>query len=196
MSSNNSNKGRIGRTEIRQKKKYQQYRRRFQSKRKRSLVSLPSTSSMSSNFADDDHNIDEKYIVPQFNSSSIYDSTSIPSSLFTATFDNTDLESPSDNETDVPIGESTTSSTSLNNDSSDNESNISNEGSFLPDHRRLYASTNATIYQFSLDVLEFCRMSRLPRNQRIHLLELFNKYMPQPNLVPKSCTDLFSKFTI
>jgi hypothetical protein len=66
--------------------------------------------------------------------------------------------------------------------------------SHLPDERPLHSSTSATVYQFSLDILEFCRVAHLPDKQRTHLLELFEKYLPSPNLVPKSGDDLLGKF--
>ncbi|CAF3429267.1 unnamed protein product [Rotaria socialis] len=70
-----------------------------------------------------------------------------------------------------------------------------NLNSGLPDHRPPHSSTSTTVFQFSLNILEFGRISRLPDKQRIDLLDLFQKYITSPNLVPKSGDDLLETET-
>ena len=187
----------IGRSELRKKKTKQQHLRRFQCKRKRSLISLPSTSSIASNSIDEDCVEDNCYGIEQCKLSSVDDLTSTPSFTCMTTCTDTDFEFSSNTENDSLIDESISTSVSSNDDSSDDESNDSNDiYSRLPDHRPLYSVASTTVYQFSLDILEFSRMSRLPRNQRAQLLDLFRKYLPSPNFLPKSCDELFSKLSI
>ena len=182
----------IGRSAFRQKKTNQQHFRRFQCKRKGSLVSLFSMSSISSDTSDELHCTDKYDSQQQSKFFSINDATSIPSSIFTETFDDTNSDSSSDSEGDF-VYQSTLSLTNSDYDSSDDESNSS---SHFPDHRPLYSSSSTTVYQFSLDIIEFCRISRLPHSQRIQLLALFRKYIPSPNLVPRTSDDLISKFSM
>lgn len=67
--------------------------------------------------------------------------------------------------------------------------------SHLADYRPLHSLTSITVFQFAHDILEFCRISRIPDKQRSQLLELFQKYIPSPNLVPKSSSDLLGKYS-
>src|SRR4051812_1287777 len=85
------------------------------------------------------------------------------------------------------------SSSNSDTDSSEDESDTMYMYSHLPDNRPLYPSTSTTVSEFSRDILEFCRISRLPNKQRSYLLDLFRKYLPSPNLVPTSGDDLLGK---
>ncbi|CAF4703493.1 unnamed protein product, partial [Rotaria sp. Silwood2] len=62
--------------------------------------------------------------------------------------------------------------------------------SHLFDDQPLYSLAPTTVSQFSFDLLEFCRISHLPDKQRTQILELFQKNLPSPNLVPKSSNNL------
>ena len=179
----------IGRSELRKKKTKQQHLRRFQCKRKRSLISLPSTSSIASNSIDEDCVEDNCYGIEQCKLSSVDDLSSTPSFTCMTTCTDTDFEFSSNTENDSLIDESISTSVSPNDDSNDIYSR-------LPNHRPLYSVASTTVYQFSLDILEFYRMSRLPRNQRAQLLDLFRKYLPSPNFLPNTCDELFSKLSI
>ncbi|CAF4541771.1 unnamed protein product, partial [Didymodactylos carnosus] len=117
--------------------------------------------------------------------------TSVLAPIFTGTFDDADLGLSSGSDNDIVIHSSSLSS--VDDCSGDDELNAIRTNIHLPDHRPLHSSTSTTVYQFFLDILEFCRISRLPDNQRSHLLELFQKYLPSPNLVPKSGDDVLVK---
>jgi hypothetical protein len=188
-------------SERRRKKTNQQYIRRFPYKRKRSLVSLLSTSSISSIANDRAFSFDENYDVEQSNLSQNDTSTSISTSLITDMFDDGNLNLLSDTESDIlphmyssSISTSSSSSSSSDDSSSEDELDTMDVNSHLPDHRPLHSSTSTTVSQFAYDILEFCRISHLPDKQRSHLLELFQKYLPSPNLVPNSSDDLLGKF--
>lgn len=62
------------------------------------------------------------------------------------------------------------------------------------DNRLLYPSSLSHVEQFSNDIIEFARSARLPENQRNQLLDLFKKYLPSPNLVPASSSNLLSTY--
>ncbi|CAF3300774.1 unnamed protein product [Rotaria sp. Silwood2] len=199
MSFKSSHQYIIERSERRKKKTNQQSIRRFRCKRKRSLVSLLSASSISSNFLDQGSIADENCNTQQPNSSENDTFTCTSSSIITDPFNNDNLNLSNDSDNNVLINTSLTSSSSssslssyLEYYSSDDELNTTCSNAQMSDHRPLYASTSTTVYQFSLDILEFCRTSRLPEKQRCYLLELFRKHLPSPNLVPKSGNDLLN----
>ncbi|CAF2088497.1 unnamed protein product, partial [Rotaria magnacalcarata] len=156
--------------------------------------------SISSTFTDRSSPFDEKYNTQQTNLNQSDNFTSVAPTLFTDRFDDEYLNLPSDDENEILLNTSlssiSSSSSSSDGSSSDDELENMNMSinSSLPDHRPLHSSTSTTVFQFSLDILEFCRISRLPDEQRIDLLELFQKYIPSPNLVPKSGEDLLVKF--
>lgn len=94
------------------------------------------------------------------------------------------VNSDSNDESDDSIDDDTSSSNSID-DSSDTGDYDGEE--------KLYISTTLTVREFSIDILEFYRSSRLPNTQRHQLLQLFKKYLPSPNLVPQSSECLSSK---
>ncbi|CAF4864290.1 unnamed protein product [Rotaria socialis] len=172
------------RSERRKKKPNQQYMRRFGCKRKRSLASLLSTASISSTFTDRSSAVDEKYNAQQTNLNQSDNFTSVAPTLCTDRFDDEYLNLPSDDENEI-----------LLNTGDELENMNMNLNSGLPDHRPPHSSTSTTVFQFSLNILEFGRISRLPDKQRIDLLDLFQKYITSPNLVPKSGDDLLETET-
>ena len=108
-----------------------------------------------------------------------------------------DLEQLNDfNLNDEEISNDDSSSTATYNDSEcdDLPDDLEFEHSQISsDYRPVHSYTPLTVREFSLDMMEFCRVSRLPKNQRFHLLEMFRKYLPSPNLVPISCDALSGK---
>ena len=188
------------RLERQKKKTNQQHKRRLGCKRKRSLVSLLSTSSISSNFIDESSTSDENYNPQEPNSYQNDNLIPISSPLITSTFDEKNFNLSSNDEINFLLGTSQSSiAQPSSSDSDDNSSDDEvttmdmNMCSHLSDHRSLYSSTSATVFQFSHDMVEFGRISHLPDKQRTHLLQLFQKYVPSPNLVPKSGVDLLNK---
>lgn len=159
----------------REKKTNQQYKRRFKQKRKRSLISLPS--SVSSILSD---------TLPELTNVSDNGSYNI-SNEDAMLFDASSSPSPSS-----PSCFSSSSSSSTN--TSEDESDTKYKYSHFSDDRPLYSSSTTTVSDFSRDLLEFSRISRLPNKQRSHLLNLFQKYLPSPNSVPTSSDHLLGKF--
>lgn len=201
MSSQTPPSNMIGRLVRRRKKTNQSSMRRFRCKRKRSLLSLLSKSSISSNFMDRSSNFNENHDTQQSNLPKNDDVISISSSLIVDPFDDEDHGVLSGNDNDILLNTSLSSISSASSSDSDDSStdyefNTENMNSNLSDHGPIHSSTSATVYEFSRDILEFCRTSHLASKQRIHLLELFRKYLPSPNLVPKSGDDLLSKFLL
>ncbi|CAF3439334.1 unnamed protein product, partial [Rotaria sp. Silwood2] len=88
------------------------------------------------------------------------------------------------------------SSSSSDDNSNDDESDTMNMNSHLFDDRPLYSLASTTVSQFSFDLLEFCRISHLPDKQRTQIVELFQKHLPSPNLVPKSSDNLLDAIGI
>lgn len=88
---------------------------------------------------------------------------------------------------------SSSSSSSSDDDAQEDVSNDSLSGTNLFDHRFLHSHTSSTVHEFSTDLLEFCRVCRLPKSQRDKPLELFRTYLPLPNLVPASTDSLAGK---
>ena len=103
-----------------------------------------------------------------------------------------DVTSASDD--DISMIDTSSSSSSSDDDSSEDSWTDSSTNTNLFDDRPLHSHTSSTVHAFSVDLLEFCRVSRLPKNQRSQLLELFRTYLPSPNLVPVSASSLGSKF--
>ncbi|CAF1538688.1 unnamed protein product [Adineta ricciae] len=176
----------------RRKKTNQQAVRRLAVKRKRSLVSLLSASSISSNCLDQDTSEqtanDEK---PKSYENESF--TAMSSSLFCNTFDDEGLNLLSDNKNDFGVDGSSSSSPNNSSDSSSDPDeldmiNITNSN--FSDHRPLHSCATTTVSDFAVDILQFCRISHLPDKQRTELLKIFYKYIPSPNLVPKSSDDL------
>lgn len=60
---------------------------------------------------------------------------------------------------------------------------------------QLFESSDKFVREFSIKILEFCRSSRLPENQRARLLRLFQEHLPTPNMVPSSTNELLSKYS-
>lgn len=103
-----------------------------------------------------------------------------------------DLEVESNNEI-----VSDTSSYSSTSEFVDDLNDATSEEIFMDDdldHRPLFTNSTVDVQQFSIDILEFARSSRMPENQRSRLLQLFKKYLPAPNSVPSSTNSLLSKF--
>ena len=180
--------------ERREKKSNQQYTRRCGQKRKRSLISLFSASSISSEFVEN-VDVQQSDLVP------IDTLTSDPLSVITNTSDDDNSNELNDDEIlfkmspySSSLESSSASSSNLN--SSDDEPDDPYAYSYLPDDRRLHPSTSATVFEFSKDILEFCRISHLPNKQRTHLLHLFRTYLPSPSLIPASDDDLFGECDI
>lgn len=183
----------IKRLEIQNKKKNNLHVYRRSLKRKRSLTScLSFTSTVSINNGQTTTRNDR----PIENLSSI--SVSDQVSLLAPDFDNVSIssmiDSDSNDDSDVPIDDETSLSDSSD-DSSDTSNDDADEHAFtiLSGEQKLYASAELTVRDFSMDILEFYRSSRLPNNQRNQLLHLFKKYLPSPNSVPKSSESLSSK---
>ncbi|CAF4034793.1 unnamed protein product [Adineta steineri] len=184
----------VERSERRQKKTNQQYTRRVRYKRKRSLVSLLSSSSISSTISDRSFTFDEKFNEPKPNAPSNDSFTSVSLPLIMDDFNDEDFDVSTDTENDVLHISS--SSSDSNGNSSDDESDTVHMNSHLLDQRPLYSSTSITVCQFSRDILEFCRISHVPDKQRTNLLDLFRQYLPSPNLVPKTGDDLLGSIGI
>lgn len=103
------------------------------------------------------------------------------------------VNSDSNDESDDSIDDDTSSSNSI--DDSSDTGDYDGEDVFIihSGEEKLYISTTLTVREFSIDILEFYRSSRLPNTQRHQLLQLFKKYLPSPNLVPQSSECLSSK---
>ena len=185
--------------ERRQKKKNQQlYRRRC--KRKRSLISLLSMSSISSSVVDPNSILENQSTLHSLDLLQNDTRASLPQSILADFKENSDVDSDYSDVSaasgrEIPVCESPPiSSSNSDDDSSDDLFEELFTAEDLFDNRSLHASTTTTVGEFSMDILEFCRSSRLPENQRSHLLELFQKYLPSPNLMPTSTASLLSKF--
>ena len=183
----------------RQKKKISVQLTRRRCKRKRSLVSANSLQSKSSIALDRSSSIDDDSTARV--SESNYASTQPFSSSATATdsievamFDTQHSDASSATDDEIDVHASSSSSSSSDEDLAPDDMDGSHMDSPLPDFRPLYSSTTNSVREFSMDIIEFCRASRLPNNQRVHLLGLFQKYLPSPNLVPLTSADLSGKF--
>lgn len=193
--------------ERREKKSSQQHKRRCGQKRKRSLISFLSTTSISSTAIHESSKSGENSDAQQSNiiENEGFEFDQLP--LITNTFNDENFILSNDDEDEMLLNissssismssasQSSSSSSNSDADSSDNESNDMYTYSHLPDNRPLYPSTNTTVCEFSKDILEFCRISHLPDKQRNHLLDLFRKYLPSPNLAPRSSDDLLGTFS-
>lgn len=181
--------------ERRQRKKLNQQSLRRRCKRKRSLVSHLSLHSTSSILLDETSN---NLGSVENGVKRLSDSLSSITILKNTNDDIFDFEQSDDGsniEDDISIISSTSSST-CSDDTEDDLSDGPSKIGDLFDHRPLHEYTSSTVQQFSMDLLEFFRISRLPKNQRSHLLEMFARYLPSPNLVPLSVDCLNGKFLI
>lgn len=179
----------------RNKSNAQSFRRRL--KRKRSLVSRFSMESKASMDANERSNNSDCSTTSPLNHLRDDPSTPLPSTIVTDfTMDpltdgeHSDVTSASDDD----ISMINASSSSSDDDSSEDECNDSSTDTNVFDDRPLHSHTSSTVHEFSVDLLEFCRVSRLPKNQRSQLLGLFRTYLPSPNLVPVSASSLGGKF--
>ena len=102
----------------------------------------------------------------------------------------------SDDDDDVSSNGCSSSSTSSDENFTEDDFNKFRTSTHLSDHRPLHSHTTSSVQDFSIDVLEFCRSSRVPKNQRSCLLDLFRRYLPSPNLVPLSADSLGGKCLI
>lgn len=197
MSSNHNHVDEYLKKKIEMQQKKRNYinvhRRRL--KRKRSLtsrISFPSTTSMNKDQATDErnHSIQNEFRV------SLLDQTSLLAPELENVLISDAMNSNSNDESDVSINDESFSNSS--NHSSDIDENIDEHIAFTvhSDERRLHALTEFTVFEFSTDILDFCRSSRLPNNQRSHILRLFRKYLPSPNLVPSSTEGLSGEIFI
>lgn len=181
------------RIETQQKKRRNLHLHRQRLKRKRSLAShLSFTSTLTLN--EDQSTETNNYSTRNQCSLSLNDNVSlIASELETASISHK-TNSDSNDGSDVSIDDETASSSS-NDHSCDECDDVEQNCNFsiMPDERQLHSLTKLTVHQFSIDILEFYRSSRLANSQRNQLLRLFEKYLPSPNLVPKSSEDLSSK---
>ena len=94
---------------------------------------------------------------------------------------------------EISVNSCSSFSTCSDDDSTEDDFNQFRSGTHLSDHRPLHSHTASSVQDFSIDVLEFCRFSRLPKNQRSLLLDLFRRYLPSPNLVPLTADSLGGK---
>ena len=179
------------------KNNLQSFRRRF--KRKRSLVSRSSMELKASIDADEGSNDDDGSIACSSNDRKDDTLPSLSSLLVTdftmdslVNMNHSDVSSASEDEISTS-GPSSTSSSS-DDDAREDASSDSFIETNLFDHRSLHSYTSSTVHEFSIDLLEFCRVCRLPKSQRTQLLELFRKHLPAPNLVPASTDTLGGKF--
>lgn len=185
------------RLQRRLKKTNQQATRRLSVKRKRSLVSFLSAASISSSFLDEDtpEQTSNGQEPKQYENENF---TSISSSLFGNVLDDEVFNSLSDDEDDFCLDISSSSSQNSSDSSIDPDDldivNMTNSN--LSDDRPIHSCATTTVSDFAADILQFCRISHLPDKQRTELLKLFNKYIPSPNLVPKSSDDLLDTFSI
>ena len=169
------------------------YRRRC--KKKKSLISNMSISSTSSIISANSENKVEGPAVCRSDSLEI--SLNTPMIMADIATDLSSEPCPSDTSStsdDVDLIDDPTSTMPLEEEELNNDvfSELDMESHEL-DHRPLHPFTRSTVNEFSIDVIDFCRGSRLPKNQRSHLLDLFRKYLPSPNLVPTSSEDLSGK---
>jgi hypothetical protein len=181
----------------RNKNNIQSFRRRL--KRKRSLVSRFSMESKASMDTDQrSNNSDCSTPCPSSHlKGDVF--ASLPSMIVTdfttdplTDGNHSDVTSASDD--DISMIDTSSSSSASDDDSSEDTWTDSSTNTNLFDDRPLHSHTSSTVHAFSVDLLEFCRVSRLPKNQRSQLLELFRTYLPSQNLVPVSASSLGSKF--
>jgi hypothetical protein len=179
------------------KNKLQSFRRQL--KRRRSLVSRVSMECRS--FIDADQRSNDEDCSTSCASNHLTDEAlSSLSSLMVTDFpmdhlvdmNHSDMSCCSADEISMNI--SSSSSSSSEDDGQEGDSNDSLSRTSLFDHRSLHSHTSSTVHEFSIDLLEFCRVCRLPKSQRGQLLELFRRYLPSPNLVPASTDSLGGNF--
>ena len=60
------------------------------------------------------------------------------------------------------------------------------------DDRCIHDQTSLTVYDFSLEFLEFCRQSKVSENHRCKILSLLTRYMPSPNHVPSTTQEVMA----
>ena len=96
----------------------------------------------------------------------------------------------SDDDDEISSNGCSSSSTSSDDNFTEDDFNRFRTSTHLSDHRPLHSYTTYSVQDFSIDVLECCRSSRVPKNQRSCLLDLFRRYLPSPNLVPLSADSL------
>lgn len=180
----------------RNKNNLQCFRRRC--KRKLSLVSdcsMNSTSSVGMEQCSNDNDGSARC-----SSSSVKDQTVQPlTSHLLADFPTASLAdmnhsaNTSDGDDEVSSNGSSSSSTCSDVNLTEDDFNRFRTSTHLSDHRPLHSFTTSSVQDFSIDVREFWRSSRLPKNQRSCLLDLFRRYLPSPNLVPLSADSLGGK---
>lgn len=178
------------------KNNLQSFRRQF--KRKRSLVSRFSME-LEASIDPDQRSTDDDCSV-SCAATRLKDETLSSLSSFMVTdftmdrvvdMNHSDMSSASEDE--ISTSSSSASSSSSDADAQEDASNDPFSGTNLFDHRFLHSHTSSTVHEFSIDLLEFCRVCRLPKSQRAQLLELFRTYLPSPNLVPTSTDSLAGK---
>ena len=179
------------------KNNLQSYRRQL--KRQRSLVSRLSMESKTS--VDPDQRSTNDDCCVSCATTRLKDETlSSLSSLMVTDFTTdhlVDMNHPdrsSASEDEISTSSSSPSSSSSDDDAQEEASNDSFSGTNLFDHRFLHSHTSSTVHEFSVDLFDFCRVCRLPKSQRAQLLELFQRYLLSPNLVPASTDSLAGKF--
>lgn len=180
-------------TQLKKKKNLLFFRRRC--KRRQSLVSQLTMSSTSSITIDENHNGNGDNVASRSTSlKSDIDPVVIMADLaIDSPLESCPINSSSASDDEISV-DGSTSSTTLGTEFINDFVDESTAKDHVPDHRPLHSFTNTTVNQFSIDLLDFFRVSRLPKNQRCHLLNLFRKYLPSPNLVPNSSDDLCSKY--
>ena len=62
----------------------------------------------------------------------------------------------------------------------------------IRDDRCLHDRTSLTVYEFSLDFLEFCRQSKVSESHRCKILSLVSRYMPSPNHTQSTTQDVMA----
>ena len=151
---------------------------RHRRKRKRSLVSLLSMSSLSSNALIQSSNDRGNPSARPSESPQNDMLSSFPSTIFTDSKDIPSIDSiysdvSNASEDEVSVHTASSSSAPFSS-SDDTASDDSLEDLYITehvlDHRPLYSSTITTVREFSIDLVEFCRSARLPDNQRTRLL--------------------------
>ena len=62
----------------------------------------------------------------------------------------------------------------------------------IHDDRCLHDRTSLTVYDFSLEFLEFCRQSKVSESRRCKILSLVSRYMPSPNHTPSTTQEVMA----
>ena len=185
----------------RNKNNSQSFRRRC--KRKLSLASghsMESTSSLAMNQCSNENECSAPCSSSLVNDQTVESLTShlladFPTDSL-ADMNHSDNTSDNDNDDEISSNGCSSSSTCSEDNFTEDDFNNFRTSTHLPDHRPLHSHTTSSVQDFSMDVLEFCRSSRLPKNQRSCLLDLFRRHLPSPNLVPPSADSLSGKCLI